>query len=306
MTVQPPYLESVAPGVLAYVQPDGSWMLNNAGAVIGPDGVVLVDTSSTLRRTRALLDAVAAESDGKPVRTLVNTHHHADHTFGNCFVEGAVRVGHELTRERVIAAGLGTQLLFPDVEYGDIVVAPPEVTFPDAMTVWAGERPIELSYVGPAHTPDDVVAWLPDERVVFCGDLVFAGGTPFLLMGSVAGFPRALDALRSLGADVLVPGHGPVRRGAEVEQALDDMAGYAEWLSSYAASAHAAGWEPLEAARRADLGRFAEWGEKERLVGNLARAYYELDGGEPGGALDIGPALAAMLDYAGGAIRCLA
>jgi glyoxylase-like metal-dependent hydrolase (beta-lactamase superfamily II) len=307
VTVAPPYVDVVAPGVLAYVQPDGSWMLNNAGAVLGPDGVVLVDTSSTERRTRALLAAVAEESAGAPVRTLVNTHHHADHTFGNCFVDGAVRVGHELTRERVVAAGLGTQLMFPGVDYGEIVVAPPEVTFADTMTVWTGERALELSFVGPAHTPDDVLAWLPDERVAFCGDLVFSGGgTPFLLMGSVAGYPRALEAVRALGADVLVPGHGPVCRGAEVERALDDMADYASWLASYAASSHAAGWEPLEAARRADLGRFAEWGERERLVGNLARAYLELDGGAPGEVIDVAPVVAAMRDYAGGEIRCLA
>lgn len=306
MALAAPYLEAVAPGVLAYVQPDGSWMLNNAGAVVGRDGVVLVDTSSTERRTRALLAAVAEKSGSAPVRTLVNTHHHADHTFGNCFVDGAVRIGHRTTREKVISAGLGTQLMFPDVDYGDIVVAPPEVTFAETMTVWAGERSLELSHVGPAHTPDDVVVWLPRERVVFCGDLVFAGGTPFLLMGSVAGYPRALAALRSLGADVLVPGHGPVRTGAEIGAALDDMSAYVEWLSSYAAAAHDAGWEPLEAARRADLGRFGEWGERERLVGNLARAYFELDGGEPGAVFDIGPVLAGMRDYAGGQIRCLA
>ncbi len=306
MSAGTPYLERVAHDVLAYVQPDGSWMINNAGAVVGPDGVLLVDTSSTEGRTRGLLSAVAAESGGRPVRTLVNTHHHADHTFGNCLVEGAVRVGHELTRRGVLESGLSTQALFPDVDYGAVQPAPPEVTFAATLSLHVGDLEARCRYVGPAHTPDDVYVWLPERGVVFAGDLVFAGGTPFLLMGSVAGYPAALQALRDLEPEVLVPGHGPVRRGDEVPAALDDMAAYVAWLADYAAEAHAAGWQPLEAARRADLGRFAQWGESERVVGNLARAYAERDGAPPGAPIDTLAAVLAMREYAGGTIHCYA
>src|SRR4051812_15737532 len=81
--VAPPHTVEVADGVFAYVQPDGSWWLNNTGFVTGAGEVVAVDATSTERRTRALLGAIAEVSTA-PVRTLVNTHHHGDHTNGNC------------------------------------------------------------------------------------------------------------------------------------------------------------------------------------------------------------------------------
>lgn len=78
----PPQLSAVAPGVLAYVQPDGSWMINNTGVLVGRTSTVLVDTTSTEVRNRALLAAVGEATGDRPVRTVVNTHH-GDHTFGN-------------------------------------------------------------------------------------------------------------------------------------------------------------------------------------------------------------------------------
>ena len=80
--VAPPYLQEVSPGIFAYVQPDGSWFLNNTGFLVGQDGVVSIDTTSPERRTRAYLAAIAGVTD-RPVRTLINTHHHGDHTHGN-------------------------------------------------------------------------------------------------------------------------------------------------------------------------------------------------------------------------------
>ena len=77
----PGRLEEVADGVFAYVQPDGSWMINNTGFLVARDGVTAVDACSTERRTRAFLDTVASVTR-LPVRTLVNTHHHPDHTAG--------------------------------------------------------------------------------------------------------------------------------------------------------------------------------------------------------------------------------
>src|SRR3954469_7896293 len=81
-------LEEVSDGVFAYVQPDGSWMINNTGFLVGRDGVSAVDSCATERRTRAFLDAIAAVTPA-PVRTLVNTHHHPDHTAGNGLFSGA-------------------------------------------------------------------------------------------------------------------------------------------------------------------------------------------------------------------------
>ncbi len=126
-------------------------------------------------------------------------------------------------------------------------------------------------YVGPAHTTNDVVAWIPERGVIFAGDLVFNGGTPFCLTGSVAGCLEAIDTVRGLGAATVVSGHGAVA-GPEV---FDVNAAYLRWIQETARSAPAAGLSPLEAARETDLGDFAGLLDRERIVGNLHRAYAE-------------------------------
>ena len=130
--------------------------------------------------------------------------------------------------------------------------------------------------------------------MLFCGDLVFNGGTPFLLMGSVAGAVEVLEeVVRPLGARTIVPGHGPVFSGpGPVDATLD----YLRFVLDLAEGARAAGLAPLEAARQADLGRFADWPDAERVVGNLHRAMAELGGTPRGGPIDIVTALADMVD----------
>jgi cyclase len=156
-----------------------------------------------------------------------------------------------------------------------------------------------------AHTTNDVLVWLPRQSVLFCGDLVFNGGTPFLLMGSVAGCVEALEqAVLTLGARTVVPGHGPVFEGTgPIEATLD----YLRFVLDVAARGRAADLSPLDAARETDLGRFAGWPDAERLVGNLHRAYAELAGAPRGAPVDVARALADMVAYNGGRpLTCLA
>ena len=297
-----PTLEEVGDTTWAYVQLDGSWGLNNAGVLAGSEGVVLIDTCFTERRTRDLLAAVDGLGRG-PVRTLVNTHHHGDHTHGNWLVPGATVVGHERCREEVLASGTISEVVFPGVEWGEIQVRAPFVTFTDELTVWVDDLRVDLLFVGPAHTTNDVVAWVPERRTLFAGDLVFNGGTPFVVMGSVAGALTALERLEGLGPQTVVPGHGPVCGG----DVLASQRAYLRMVSALADEAHAAGVAPLDAARDADLGEFAEWHDPERLVGNLHRALAEKQGLEPGGALDVAAAFGDMVAYNGGRpLRCLA
>jgi glyoxylase-like metal-dependent hydrolase (beta-lactamase superfamily II) len=216
-------------------------------------------------------------------------------------------IGHALCREDVLAAGLIAAHVLTGPDYGHVELRPPDVTFTGAMTLHLGEREVELIHVGPAHTRSDVVVWLPSERVLFAGDIAFAGGQPFLAEGSVAGYPAALARVRELQPEVLVPGHGPVCRGGEVEALLDDLAEYAAFVDAVAREGHAAGRSPLEAATAAGAdNRFAGWQESERLVGNLHRAYAELDGGEPGAPLPLAEVWPDMVAFHGGPIGCLA
>ncbi len=289
------------------MQPDGTWWINNTGFVTGPQGVFSIDACSTERRTRAYLAAIRQVTPA-PVRTVLNTHHHGDHTFGNCLFPGAAIVAHERARQEAIAFGPPRDLAFWDgPDWGDLSLDPPFVTFTDQIAVHAGDLRADVRYVGTAaHTTNDSIVWIPDRSVLFCGDLVFNGGTPFLLMGSVAGAVDVLEqVLRPLGARTIVPGHADPCSTTmwPIEATLD----YLRFVLDVAAQAVAAGLSPLDAARDTDLGRFAGWADSERIVGNLHRACAELTGTPRGGPIDIASALADMVAYNGGApLSCLA
>jgi cyclase len=306
----PPRAEEVAERVYAYIQPDGGWWINNTGFVLGENSALCIDTCATERRTRAFLDTVEGVRRerglrGGGPRMLVNTHQHGDHTNGNCLVPEATIIGHHLCRDAIEAMGiLRPDGLWEPVEWGELEPAPPFVTFERRLDLFVDDLKIELHHFGTAsHTTNDVVAWIPEHKVLFTGDLVFNGGTPFVLMGSVAGSLVALDCLMELEPEVIVPGHGDVC-GPEVM----DLAGeYLRLLQSVADDSKGSGRSPLEAARRTDLGPFAALTHPERLVGNLHRAFAECEGARPGDPVDVAGALADMVTFNGGRpLTCLA
>jgi cyclase len=291
-----PELREVADRVFAYIQPDGSWWISNTGFVVGERSVVSVDACSTERRTRAYLDRIATVTHS-PVTTLINTHHHGDHTYGNCVFAPVTIIGHERCRAEVITTGLlGNVGIWDPVDWGQLRVAPPTVTFTDRLRVWCDDTPLEVSYVGrPAHTSSDSLIWLPDPQVLFCGDLLFNGGTPFLLMGSVTGAIAVLtDVLAPIPARTIVPGHGDLC-GPDL---IDTTVGYLRFVLELARRGLDAGLSPLVAARETDLGEYAAWLDPERIVGNLHRAYHDLEPERPD--VDIVAALTDMVTYNGG------
>ncbi|MFJ1867487.1 MBL fold metallo-hydrolase [Streptomyces sp. NPDC088097] len=292
----------LAEGVHAYVQPEGGWCLNNAGILTDGGHSALVDTAATESRARRLRRAALSLAP-RPPRAVVNTHFHGDHTYGNFVFPEALTIGHERTRTMVRAAGLHMAGLWPDVCWGDIEVTPPELTFRDATTLHVGDIRAELVHIGPAaHTTDDTIVWLPDQGVLFTGDLVMNGVTPFCVMGSVAGSLRALDRLRALGATTVVPGHGPVG-GPEL---LDANAAYLRWIRDLAREGVAAGATPLELARATDLGPYADLLDTERLLPNLHRGYAEEQGLPEGSPLDVGALFQEMTTFHGRPSECLA
>lgn len=300
----PAELTEVADGVFSYVQPDGSWWINNTGFVVGTSDVLSIDACATRARTARYLAAVQSVAGRRP-NVLVNTHHHGDHTNGNCMFAGATIIGHRLCRELVMETGiLETNGIWEPVDWGELEPAPPFVTFEHRLDVWVDDVKVELHHLNTAaHTTNDVLAWIPDKKVLFAGDLVFNGSTPFVLMGSVAGALEALDRLEEFDAELIVPGHGAPCTARE----LDVVGEYLRFVQVTAESAKPAGLSPLDAARQLDLGQFAQLLDSERIVGNLHRAYAEVDGARPGAPIDLAQAIGDMLAYNGGRpMRCLA
>jgi cyclase len=286
--------------VFAYVQPDGGWCLNNAGIIVADGRTALVDTAATEARALLLRDAVRSVTPYAP-RIVVNTHFHGDHAFGNfVFAPEAVVVAQELCRTEMTAAGLHLTTLWPDVHWGDLTLEPPSVTYRETLTLHIGDIEAQLAHVGPAHTTNDTVVWLPRQRVLFTGDLVMSGVTPFFPMGSLSGSLDGIARLREYDARVLVTGHGPVA-GPEV---LDTAESYLLWVRQLAREGVAAGLTPLEVAAETDLGEFAGLLDSERLVPNLHRAYAVEQGLPPGAPMDIGALFREMIEHHGALPDC--
>ena len=301
--IPPPAVREVSDGIFAYVQLDGSWFLNNAGIIVGREAATLIDTTGTEARARAFHAAVRGVT-AKPVSALINTHSHGDHTHGNfMFAPQTAIIAHERCRREIIGAGHAAQALFPMIEFGDCPVTPPFVTFEQRLNVYVDEMKVELIFVGPAHTTNDVVAWIPERKLLFSGDILFNGGTPFALGGSVGGWLDALDVIEALGAETIVPGHGEVC-GPSV---IGEVRAYLRFIEATAKRGAGAGIAPLELAHDLDLGPFAGLHDAERLVPNLHRAYAELRGEPRGAPMDFAQMFAEMLIYNGGKpLRCFA
>lgn len=299
-----PSLQVLADGAYAWIQPDGSWWVNNAGAVVTDAGIVVVDTSATERRTRAFLAALTEIAGGAPITVAVNTHLHGDHTHGNCLLPaGTVIIGHPNIRAGILADSIidGCPPVWQPVpDWGNVVRRPPTLTTTSSVTVHLGDRRVEVEHPGhPAHSTGDLVVWLPDVRVLFAGDLLFHQGTPMTLMGSVEGARRALDWIATFEPDHVVPGHGPLITGSELSSVLDTHRRYYDLVLDTARRGRRDGLSPLDAARRCELGSFADLADAERIVLNLHRAYAD----DLGIELDLMGAMADAVTWNGGPMR---
>jgi cyclase len=296
-TVEAAALHELVDGVYAWVQPDGSWWVNNAGAVAGAEGTVVIDTCATEARTRRFLAAVANATAGAAVRWAANTHQHGDHTYGNSLLPAdTTLIGHDAMRAGLLADPIieGCPPFWSPVpDWGGVTRRVPDLTTSSDVTLHSGDRRIELRHPGyAAHTTGDLVAWLPEERVLFTGDLVFHGLTPLVFMGSVDGARRSLEWIASFEPQHIVPGHGPLVPAAAIVEVLDAHDRYYRLIADLAA----AGGAPLAIAREADLGEFAAWADAERLVLNLHRACADRDGTD----LDLVQAFRDAMEWNGG------
>ncbi|MDQ7844188.1 MAG: MBL fold metallo-hydrolase [Armatimonadota bacterium] len=200
----------------------------NAVAVVGERAVLLVDPLIAPAHGRLIEAALRRRTDA-PVRFVVFTHHHTDHTLGAAVFEdrGAALIGHRACREamagehpRLIAARR-TQPAVADL-FLDARPVLPSITFDESLVLHVGGVEVEVWHPGWGHTPGDAFLFVPEARVAICGDLLFAGYHYNYEHASLTGVREGLRALRALDADVFIPGHGSPG-GIEL---LDQQAAY--------------------------------------------------------------------------------
>jgi glyoxylase-like metal-dependent hydrolase (beta-lactamase superfamily II) len=289
-------LHDLGDGCYAWLQPDGSWGFSNAGLVVDGDQSLLVDTLFDLPLTREMLAAMAdATPAARRIDVLVNTHANGDHCYGNELVAGATIVASQACAEEMAElppsamasllanadalgeAGAFFREVFGAFEFDGITLTPPTETFEGRATRYVGDKRVELIEVGPAHTRGDVLVHVPDDGVVFTGDILFVDGHPIIWEGPIGNWLRACDALLAMQARTIVPGHGPVTDAGGVR----DLREYLVRLEREARQRYEAGMPLREAMHDIALEDFARE-DGERIAVNLATLYREF--GDPGPA----------------------
>lgn len=211
---------------------------SNVGAILGDDGVLVVDTRTSHRQADEIL-AELRELTALPVVHVVNTHVHSDHTFGNARFPGAALWGHERCATGMRDGGEEARraliLQFPEMaeEFAEVVITPPDRTFVERATVAWGGRTVELRFLGRGHTDSDIVIVVPDRRpdgtsLLFAGDLLESGAPPSFGDAYPLDWPATAAAILSLGAESIVPGHGAVVDRSFAALQADDIAAAAD------------------------------------------------------------------------------
>jgi len=289
-------LEDLGNGLYAWMQPDGGWGWSNAGFIRDGDESLLVDTlfdePLTAKMLAALRDATGIAPEG--IDLLVNTHANGDHTHGNALVPhaeviastAAAREMTELTPAQLaqVKAGGAAGKLGEAGEYFAEVFAPfdfamargraPTRTFERRLDLRVGSKSVELHMLGPAHTTGDTLVWVPDDRVVFAGDLLFIDSTPVMWAGPVGNWLAACERILSFSADFIVPGHGPMTDAAGVRRVHD----YLHYMNREARLRFDAGMMVEDAAADIALGEFRHWLSAERIAVNVDALYREYRG----------------------------
>jgi len=248
-------IEPLADGVWAALHaidppaPD-AWAISNAGIVDLGDRTLLFDTLMATDAAAELRGA-AEELTGRPPSIVVYSHAHYDHVWGGSRFPEAIVVSTARARDALLAEGpreaghfrevLSDQLafwvgaamnedalvrqdapLFLPLWHGIAATLPtlelrvPDLAFDDRLEIHGRDRRVELVGLERAHSAGDLFMILPDERVAFCGDLLFVDCHPYLGDGDLGGLRGALGMLEASGADRFVPGHGPVGRAVEL------------------------------------------------------------------------------------------
>jgi glyoxylase-like metal-dependent hydrolase (beta-lactamase superfamily II) len=306
-------VREIAPGVHAWMQPNGSWGETNAALVAGEGASLLVDTLWTPALTRAMLAALAPVTEAAPIRHVVNTHADGDHCWGNQVLSGDVEIvateaaAEEMTElspktlgafralARALSAGGRLRLpgsaagsyvigMFAPFDFSEVELTLPRRTFSGELTLDVGGRAVELIDVGPAHTAGDAIVWVPDAQAAIAADILFTGTTPVMWAGPTERWLAALERILALEPEVVLPGHGPVSGVDEVRvlrdywQMVDASAKvrFGEGRSAYDAAVGITESEEFRA------GPWAGWDHPERIVIGIHTIYRHLEGAKPG------------------------
>ncbi len=224
-------LTKIADNVYSYVDVKNSSPSNsfgaNAGIIIGKDGIIVIDTLASSKEAMRFIKDIRAVSN-KPIKYVVNTHYHLDHTFGNSeFVKlGATVMSHINCKNNLKNRGEGA--LQNSKDYGlteedmeGTEIACPILTFQGKTKIDMGNQKVELIYPGYSHTNGSILVYLPDKKILFAGDILFTNYHPFVADGNIENWTKVLDYIMSMDVAIIIPGHGPISNKKDIVDMKD-------------------------------------------------------------------------------------
>lgn len=279
--------EELAPGAYAFTTEGDP----NTGVIIGPAGVMVIDVRATPVLAQELIDTIRTVTD-KPITHLVLTHYHAVRVLGASAYGAPYIISHKNTRALVAERGQQDfeseagrfPRLFRNVESIPGLTWP-NLTFDKELTLYLGDMEVKLMWLGNGHTSGDAAVFLPKERVLFSGDLVEAGATPYAGDAYIEDWTETLERVRALKAEALVPGRGAAVRGAQVGGAIDSTKDFLTTLRDAIFQAVRNEENLKQAFDRAYAAlqpRFGHWPIFEHCMPfDVSRCYDELSGTRP-------------------------
>ncbi len=274
-------LQEVAPGVwamiMSIIEPEGGGP--NSGFVVAGDEVIVIDALISLGAAREFLSQLK-EVSGKEPTFLINTHSHSDHVNGNqVFAPPATVIAHENVREVLLREGHSIidrtvqmrPALAEDLKAARIVT--PDITYRNHMTLYFGGRTIELIHPGKAHTFGDTMVYLPREKILYSGDLLFNHILP-PIFGDSAGWIAAIEQIEALDIKTIIPGHGFVC----TKQEITDLKHCLTELRQQVKKCCDRKLTKEKALSEIDMGIYREWPHQERLALDVGQLYREFGG----------------------------
>ncbi|MCX7381790.1 MAG: MBL fold metallo-hydrolase [Alphaproteobacteria bacterium] len=236
--------DELGPGLYAYTAEGDP----NSGVIVGPEGVVVVDAQATPAMAAEVQAKIATVTERK-VRQIVLTHYHAVRVLGATGYPAHSVICSDVTRDMIVERGqqdMDSEIgRFPRLFRGRDGIPGltwPTQTFHGRMSLWLGDREAEVIHIGRSHTAGDTVVWLPKERVLFAGDTVEFGATPYCGDAHFTDWPETIRRIRALGAEKMVPGRGRALLNAqEVAEALDGTEAFTSRLFGIAKAGVAKG-----------------------------------------------------------------
>jgi len=241
-----------------------------AGVIAGPQWAIVIDTLALPDETLGIREFVEHEL-GVPVRYVINTHYHADHTWGNCFFPGATIIAHERCRELLIERGI------PSLEAAtrqnpalrQVKIVLPHMTFSQGeMTLRVGKKNLTIS-AALGHSDDGISVLVEEDRVLFAGDAFMP--IPYIVDGNVDDIVASIKRVGRMSLENIVQGHGDIILRGEIEAAVKENLNYISAIKKAVRTA-ARRKEPLEYLQEVDI---ESCGKSRVLLGGLAIQLHE-------------------------------